>query len=318
MKDSDRPSDPLDNPRRGTAFIVAGVVVFSLQDAIIKGISGRYPVHEIVFIRSLVAIPVLLLLAHLEGGLASLRTGQGSLQLLRAISGFAAYTCFYLAVATLPLADSVTLFYSAPLFVTALSFPLLGERVRPRGWLGVCTGFVGVVIALRPGASMIDPAAVLPIVAALLYAVASIITRRLGRTDSGSSMAFYSTSFMLVAGATIGLAIGNGRWATGQHASLQFLLRAWAFPSWPDLGLIALCGVIAALGFYSLSQAYRVARAATIVPFEYIAVPLSVLWGYVFWNDLPRSHMIIGMLLILGSGIYVLRHSRTGSVKART
>lgn len=304
--------ETLDSSRKGIAFVIVGVFVFSLQDVIIKAVSGRYPVHEIVFIRGLVAAPVLLMIAYHEGGLASLRTRRMGLHLLRGAAFFAAYTCFYLGVAALPLAETVTLANSAPLFVTALSVPLLGERVGPRRWLAVCAGFAGVVVVMRPGASMMDPAAVLPVLAALLYAIGSIITRRLGKTDTGSTMALYTALFGLVAGATIGLTIGNGRFATGQHSSLQFLVRAWTFPDWSDLGLIALCGVIAAAGFYCLSQAYRVTRPAIVAPFEYVSVPLGILWGYLFWSEVPQAHMVMGIFLIVGSGIYVLRSSRAG------
>jgi drug/metabolite transporter (DMT)-like permease len=302
--------DMLDNPRKGIVFVIAGVLVFSLQDVIIKTVSGRYPVHEIVFVRGLVAAPVLLLIVYREGGLASLRTRRMGLQLLRGAAFFAAYTCFYLGIAALPLAEAVTLANSAPLFVTALSVPILGERVEPRIWIAVCTGFAGVVVVMQPGAGIVDPAALLPVLAALLYAGGSLVTRRLGRTDTGSSIAFYTTVFGLVAGATIGLTIGDGRFATGQHSSLEFLARPWAVPSWSDLGLIALCGVIAAAGFYCLSQAYRVTRPAIVAPFEYTSVPLGILWGHLFWSEVPQAHMVLGMILILGSGIYVLRRSR--------
>jgi S-adenosylmethionine uptake transporter len=133
-----------------------------------------------------------------------------------------------------------------------------------------------------------------------------VITRRLGRTDSGSSIAFYTTVFYLASSAVAGLAIGHGRLAGEGHASLQFLLRRWVIPSWPDLGLLVLIGLISGLGFYLFSQAYRVTRATAVVPFEYIAVPLSVLWGYLLWRDLPGLHTVVGIVLVVGSGLYVL------------
>jgi drug/metabolite transporter (DMT)-like permease len=294
----------------GILFVVAGVSLFSVQDVIIKGISGSYPVHEIVFVRGIMSAPAILLIARLEGQMAHLRTRRPGLHLLRASLFFLTYTCYYLGLATLPLADVVTLFFAAPLFVTALSVPLLGEQVGPREWLAVCAGFAGVVVAMRPGAMVIDPAAILPVLAALFYAIVCVITRRLGSTDSGSSIAFYSTTFMLVAGGAMGLLLGQGRLTAGQHASLQFLLRPWVLPSWPDLGLMALCGLIASVGYYCLAQAYRVAAAKVVAPFEYVAVPLGAVWGYVAWGDVPGAHVLLGMAIILGSGLYVLRRQR--------
>jgi S-adenosylmethionine uptake transporter len=293
--------------------VIAGVSLFSVQDVIIKGISGSYPVHEIVFVRGLFAAPALLLIARCERQLARLRSQRPGLHLLRASFFFLTYTCYYLALATLPLADVVTLFFVAPLFVTALSLPLLGERVGGREWLAVAVGFVGVIVAMRPGAGLTDPAAILPVLSALFYAIVCVITRRLGKTDSGSSIAFYSTTFMMAAGGVMGLLVGRGQLATGEHASVQFLLRPWMLPSWADLGLMALCGLIASVGYYCLAQAYRVAAAKIVAPFEYVAVPLSVLWGYLFWGDVPGAHVLLGMVIILGSGIYVLRRQRAGS-----
>jgi len=310
MPDSHHLQDRPDHSRLGILFVVAGVSLFSVQDVIIKGISGSYPVHEIVFVRGLISAPAILLIAWLERQTAHLRTRRPGLHLLRASLFFLTYTCYYLGLATLPLADVVTLFFAAPLFVTALSVPLLGEKVRPREWLAVCAGFAGVVVAMRPGAMVIDPAAILPVLAALFYAIVCVITRRLGSTDSGSSIAFYSTTFMLVAGGAMGLLLGRGRLTAGQHASLQFLLRPWVLPSWPDLGLMALCGLIASVGYYCLAQAYRVAAAKVVAPFEYVAVPLGAVWGYMTWGDVPRAHVLLGMAIILGSGLYVLRQQR--------
>jgi drug/metabolite transporter (DMT)-like permease len=307
--------DRIDAPRKGILFAVAGIFVLSIQDVAIKSISGAYPVHEIVFIRSLFAIPPILLLAHLEGGLTLLRTRQPWLQLARACAMFAAYTLYYLALAALPLADTVALTNSAPLFVTALSVPLLGERVGIRRWLAVLLGFLGVVVMMQPGASVFDPAAALAVSAALCYALSAVTARRLGGTDSASSMAFYPTVFYLAAGGVVGLTIGNGAFETGGHASLQFLLRAWAFPPWQDLTLIALCGLFAALAFYALSQAYRIAPATTVAPFEYVSVPFSVVLGFLVWQEFPGTHTLAGMALVVGSGLYVLRRE---SSPART
>ncbi len=307
MKNSAHSIDRPDTPILGIAFIIAGIFVFSLQDVVIKWISHGYSVHQIVFIRSVVAIPIIFLIVHLEGGLSTLRTHRPWLHFLRAFAAFMAYTFFYLALAALPFAETVALFFVSPLFVTILSVLLLGEKVGLRRCIAVSFGFIGVVIMLRPGASVIDPAAFLSILAALFYSGFVIMTRQLGRTDSGSSMAFYMTIFYLVSTAGLGLVIGNGALATGRHASLQFLLRAWVFPLQSDLGLLVFIGILGALGFYFLSQAYRVAQATLVAPFEYIAVPLSILWGYFFWNEIPDAYTFTGIVFVVVGGLYVMK-----------
>ncbi|MEX1349535.1 MAG: EamA family transporter, partial [Desulfobacterales bacterium] len=182
-----------DSPIKSIYYLIAGVTVFSLQDVIIKWISGKYPVNEIVLIRSCFAIIPILFIAHLEGGVQLLRTTNLWGHIIRSFFMFCAYICFYLSLAALPLAETVSLFFSAPIFITILSAIFLGEKVEIRSWIAVLVGFLGVIIMLRPGFKMIDPAALLAILTAFLYAIASIITRRLGRTENGVSMAFYLT-----------------------------------------------------------------------------------------------------------------------------
>jgi len=304
----------VDAPVKGVLCVVAGICVFSIQDVIIKSMSGAYPVHQIVFVRSLVALAPLFVIAHLDGGLAGLRTRRPWAHLLRGGAMLASYTTYYLAIAALPLALAVALFFVAPLMITALSHLLLGEKAHLRRWLAVGVGFAGVVIMTRPGDGAIEPAALFAVLAALFYAVSAILTRRLGATESGPSLAFSATLVYLAANALLGLSLGDGALAQSTHPSLEFMLRAWAWPSGHDLALMALCGLIAAFGFYFLSQAYRLAPAASVAPFEYVGLPLAALWGYLFWSEVPMATTVLGVVLIVGSGLYVLHRE---SVRGR-
>jgi drug/metabolite transporter (DMT)-like permease len=301
-------------PLRAVGFLVAGISIFAFQDVIIKWLSGDYPIHQILFVRSVAALGPLWLIVIFDGGWGVLRTRRLGLHLLRACLAFAAYTTFYLAVAAMPLADATALFFSAPLFVTALSAPILGERVGPRRWSAVVLGFLGMLVMLRPGLGVFEPAGLLAVACAFLYTLVIMMTRRLGRTDSGASMAVYVTLFYVPATALVGLSIGDGALAGSEHASVAFLLRAWAWPSWGDLGLMAATGLIAAFGFYGLSQAYRLGEASAIAPFEYVALPWAVVFGYLFWGDVPGAVTLAGMVLVVGSGLYVLHRE---SVRGR-
>lgn len=304
----------VDAPVKGVLCVIAGISVFSIQDVIIKSISGSYPVHEIVFFRSFVALPLLLVIAHFDGGLAQLRTRRPWAHILRGCAMLGSYTTYYLAIAALPLAMAVALFFVAPLLITALSHFLLGEKAQLRRWLAVATGFVGVLIMTRPASDAIEPAIFLAVLAALFYAISVIATRRLGATESGASLAFTVTLVYFAANGLLGLWLGDGALARDGHPSLEFLLRAWVFPSWRDLALLAACGLIAAFGFYFLSQAYRVAKATSVAPFEYVGLPLAALWGYLFWSEVPDRTTVLGVALIVGSGLYVLHRE---SVRGR-
>jgi drug/metabolite transporter (DMT)-like permease len=187
---------------RAAMFLFAGVFIFSIQDVIIKWISRDYPVHEIVLIRSISGLVPLVFLAHFIGGLKLLRTRRYGAHAVRALLMFTSYTTFYLSLAALPLAESVTLFFSAPLFITALSVFLLDERVDIRCWVGVGMGLLGVILMLKPNVHNINPAGLLAILSAFCYAFGAILTRKLGETESGIALAFYPT-IMYIAYASI-------------------------------------------------------------------------------------------------------------------
>ena len=298
-------TESYDSPIKSMYYLVAGVTVFSLQDVIIKWISGRYPVNEVVFIRSCFAILPILFIAHLEGGLHVLRTNHFWGHIFRVIFMFGAYICYYLSLAALPLAETVSIFFSAPIFITIFSAVLLGEKVEVRSWIAVLAGFLGVIVMLKPGSEMIDPAALLALFSALFYATGSIITRRLGKTESGVSMTFYVAVMYIVFSSLFTLVLNNMTVSSKHHPSFAFLFREWCLPSPGDTFLLMLTGLIAASGFYFLAQAYRLAQPSTIAPFEYIAVPLSVVWGYLFFKDTLAFQSVAGMILIVGSGLFI-------------
>ncbi len=304
-----------DTPFKAIGCLVGGIGLFSIQDVVVKSLSGAYPVHELVFVRAVVALLPLMLLVHWQGGIAALHTKRPWFHALRGSCAFLAYTGYYLALAAMPLAEAVALFFSAPLFVTALAVPFLGESVGPRRWLAVCLGFVGVLIMMQPGAAVFEPAALLALLAALAYAASIIMTRRLGVSDSGVAMAFYGQLAYLPLAAVIGLTLGGGLAVESQHPSVQFLARAWVWPTWPDLALMSLCGLIAGFGFYLLSQAYRLAPANVVTPFEYTAVPIAMVFGFVVWGEVPGPASLAGIALVVGSGLYVLRRERVRGQK---
>ena len=174
---------------RGILFLVAGVAVFSLQDVILKWLSGDYPLHQAMVIRSLTAIPFLLGLLHLEGGTKLLFTAGTRAMVGRGLIMFLAYFTYYIALPALPLATTVALYFSAPLFITALSVVILGETVGPRRWIALALGFAGVVIVVRPGSSLFDWAAILPVLSGLCYALSMIHARKLGTTETAAALA---------------------------------------------------------------------------------------------------------------------------------
>lgn len=298
------------------AFVLFGVLCISLNDMLIKQLSSGYPLHQIVFIRSFIGILLSFVFLHFEGGLPALRTDEPLLHVLRGVLVVIANMSYFAALAVLPLADATALFFVAPLFITLLSIPLLGEKVGPLRIGAVLVGFVGVVIMQRPWESS-DSLSVsrivlmLPVLAALTYALNQLMTRKLGVKAPASTLAIYIQGTFLIVSLAFFLVAGDGRYAVNtENASLQFLLRAWVWPAPEDNWVLLGMGVNGALIGYCLSQAYRLADAATVAPFEYIGLPLAVFWGLLIFGDLPSWEVWTGIALILSSGLFVFFRER--------
>ena len=295
-----------DNRILGIACVVGAVTLFVLQDGLIKWLSGDYPLHEIVLVRAASAIGVTLFVMRLEGGIHLLRTRRLGLHLARAALLVIANSAFFLALAAMALADAVAIFFVAPLVITALSALMLHEAVGPRRWAAVCVGLAGVIVMLRPGEGTLQLVALLPIVAAVAYALLQILTRRLGTTERASTISFYAQAGFVAVSVAIGVVAGDGRFAPDDDASLSFLLRAWTIPSASDAALFLGIGVLNGVGGYLMSQGYRIARPSVLAPFEYVALPMAVLWGALLFGDWPDLITYAGMALICGGGLYVL------------
>jgi drug/metabolite transporter (DMT)-like permease len=300
--------EPLDAPFRGIAFVVAGVSAFAVHDVVVKSLSGRYPLLEIVFVRSLVALAPIGWLAWWERGPAALSMQRPWGLAARGLIGVCSFTAYYMALAALSLADTVALYFAAPLMLTTLSALVLRERVGARRWAAALVGFAGVLVVLRPGAGVFEWAGLLAVLSALLYAVSQTLTRWLGRTESAATIALSAIVVALLVSGGSGI-VGLGGAARGPvHPSLAFLTRDWALPGWSDLGVMTFGGLVAAAGSYCLVQAYRAAPAGVVSPFEYIMIVWAVILGYVMWGSVPGGTTLAGVSLTVGAGLYLLRH----------
>ena len=304
--------------RAGLAIlsIVIGMLAISLNDMLIKQLSGGYALHQIVFARSAIGICFSLVLVHFEGGFHLLKTKQPGLHTTRGVLIVISNMTFFVALAALPLAEATALFFVAPLFITLLSIPFLGEKVGPLRLGAVAVGFVGVVIMQRPWAGAETLAAsrvvlLLPIIAAITYAGNQLMTRRLGVTAKASVLSVYIQAAFIVVSVGFFLVAGDGRFVGSDASpSMTFLLRAWVWPAPGDLWVFIALGVNSAVIGYCLSQAYRLGDAATVAPFEYILLPLSVFWGVVVFGELPVWEVWIGIALILSAGLFVFLRER--------
>lgn len=291
----------------GIFSLILGIFVFSIQDAIIKSISGGHAVTLAIFLRAVVAFPVLLAMVHFECGFKGLITKQWHILVLRGCILLCAYTTYFMAFPALPLAEAIALFFMVPLLVTIMSGPMLGEKVTALAWGAVAIGLVGVFIILQPGSALFNPAALLSLISAATYALSMILARKYGSETPSSVMSFYQNIvYGFGASAFAGIAALLGLKPPG-HPSFDFLFRSWDWPNNHDLILMGACGVIAAVGMTLLTHAYRKGQANIVTPFEFTGMIWAVVFGFFIFGEVPRATTFIGMGLIAAAGVLALR-----------
>jgi drug/metabolite transporter (DMT)-like permease len=274
---------------RAIALMLLCVGVFSLMDAGLKTLSAHYPPFQVAALRGASSLPWLLAWALLSTGMAPLLRVRWSLHLLRGVLGITMMAAFVYALRTLPLSTAYSIFFVAPLLITALSVPFLGERVGPRRWIAIAIGFAGVLVVLRPtSAGMLTTAGLAVLLAALGYAVSAITVRVLARSDSTQAMVVW---LMLL------MAVGAGLLAWPQWVPLR------AEHGWLIVGL----GIAGALGQWAITEAFRLGEASLLAPLEYTALVWGVLLDATLWGVLPDTVTWLGAGIIVASGLYLLR-----------
>lgn len=301
---------PASTARLGILCMLAGMFFVSLNDMLIKALAGGYPLHQIVFLRSGVGLLLTFGMLMAEGGLHLMRTGKPVLHIVRCLCIVFANTCMYAAIVAMPLATANAIYFVAPLFVTLLSIPVLGETVGPRRFAAIGAGFVGVLVMMLPellaGSAGLGWVVVLPLCAAAGYATMSVLTRKLGATSRASALAIQIQFAFLVVSLLVYVIAGDGRYLP-QNASdsVTFLLRPWIWPALSDALIFSGLGVVSALVGYLMTQAYRLSRAATVAPFEYVLLLYALFWGWTVFGEWPDSTVFLGVAIVIASGVYV-------------
>lgn len=283
---------------KGMGYMCIGVLFLALGDAVAKWLGEVHSPFEIIFFRTLVALPLIAVLAHFGGGLRTLGTRRPGVHLLRGFIYTGTMGFFVLGLTMLPLAEATAIAFVAPLFVTLLSVPLLGERIARPVLAASALGFVGVVIVVRPGGDAFNAGALSMVAAALCYALTMITARRYGGRESFWALVFYiSLVPMLVAAATL-------PWV-------------WRMPDpwhWPAFLAAGILGV-GSTGFITL--AFRYTPAAIAAPFDYTALIWAALLGWWVWGELPDIWVLAGSVLIISSGLAIAYHDRRTSLNRR-
>jgi drug/metabolite transporter (DMT)-like permease len=278
-----------DDVRLGIFYMVSSVFLFSFQNAIGKWLAQSYPIPMLVFFRSAVALLPSYILVLRAGGNSVLRTNRLGAQLARAAIWGGSNVASFFAYHLLPLADAVALTFAAPLFLTALSWPILKERVGRERWIAVSAGFVGVLIMARPSAAGSWAGMAYALLCAICNAVGTLTVRGLTRTEATASIVFYTALFMTA-------------------GSLPVLPFYWVTPGPLDLALFCSIGLIGGVSQYWTTQALYYAPAAAVSPFNYMALIWGSMLGFVVWGEVPSVAIAIGAAIVTLTGLYLLRH----------
>jgi len=299
-------AEPTSSTRRSMLTLALGVAVIGLQDPIIKGLMDGYPLAEAIVIRSIAALPIFAILLWRLGFVTSLRSGSQRVFVARGVVLMLAYTTYFLSFPAMPLANVIALYFTAPLFVVALSRPVLHEQQGAGRWAAVLVGLVGAIVVAHPTGAGIGWSALLPVVAAALYAFGQIIARRWGGPSNATVMSFHQNSVFLVGASAFALIAAPLATTAAGTGPADFLLRAWVMPDLRDLLLLALCGPIAVAGTILLTKAYREAPPGAVTVLEYTLLIWATFWGFVVFGEVPGPWTIVGASLIIMSGAYAM------------
>lgn len=280
-------------PVKGLLYMMAAVFAFAAMDAAAKWLTAGYSVAEVAVLSRAISPFLALAIALQQGGLATLKTRHPGWHLTRSVANGVTLMTFFGALIYLPLADTVAITFVSPLIMCALAVPILKERVGPRRWTAIVIGFLGVLVITRPSGVGLGIGALLALGAAFGDALGINITRRMSVTESSHSMLFWSSVILIAAFVTLMLLFHN------------VPAFAWTMPAardWPVIAILSLCGCGAQ---FSLAQAFRYGEVSLLAPLEYVALIWAVIFGYLFWRDLPSLTVLAGVAIIIASSAYV-------------
>jgi drug/metabolite transporter (DMT)-like permease len=224
---------------------------------------------------------------------------------IRSLVFFIGFIMFYYAQAQMPVANALTLFYVSPFFISILSMFLLGEKISLVRWVIIFLGFSGVYFIANPNFEEFNYINLLPVLCALFYGLFMVLTKKYSTTESSFVQIFYLSMCSLITTGVLGLIIGDGKYYTNSNVSMNYLSRSWNFMDGGDIGLMLLSALCGFIGTVFLINAYRIGDPSRITVFEYSGLIPTMLLGFIIWNDIPTNKTWLGVLIIIGCGLYL-------------
>ena len=293
------------NNPKGIVFILIAMMVFSVQDGIMKHIYNFVSLYEIYLIRTIVSFVLILLFLIITKKPIVFKSQYPLLTFTRVILFFFGFSSFYVSLTVLPLGTATALFFVTPFLITIFAHFFLKEEIGLRRWSAVVVGFIGVYVTLNPDFSNFNYLSLLPILCAFCYSLSMIIIKKTSDKDS-----VYTQTFTFYIGAIIisiifYFIIGDGQYNVSDHPASQFIFREWFVDFNSNILLMTATGVTATLAFLFLFKAYSIASPAVVSPFEYSILFWSPLVGWLYFEEIPSLNTVIGILIIVSSGVYI-------------
>jgi drug/metabolite transporter (DMT)-like permease len=297
---------PIQNRGKALAFILGAVAIANLQDAIVKGISETIPAYETLIYRTVFAAPFLVTWLFYSNSHRKMFKRYGRELFIRSLILCSAYLSFILAIAALPLATAISLYFTMPFFVAGFSGLALQEAVPRHRWIAIAFGFVGVLVTVRPGFEQLKTGHFFALYAAFGYAIAQIWGRSLAHRIEPAIIVNWQNMIYFGSGVAIALVLYTFGRPETDDAALTFLTRPWATPSPTQFWLLAFMGVVSALVAALFLNAYRFADASLVAPFEYSAIVWATLYDALLFQRYPSKTDLLGSLLVIAAGLYML------------
>jgi len=293
------------NNPKGILLILLAMMVFSVQDTIMKYIYNFVSLYEVYLIRTLVSFFLILLFLKLTKKPIVFKTQYPLLTFCRVILFFFGFSSFYISLTVLPLATATALFFVTPFLITIFAHFFLKEEIGTRRWAAVIIGFIGVYIILNPDFNNFDYLSLTPIFCAFCYSLSMIIIKKTSDKDSVYTQTFTFYLGAITISSVFYFIIGDGQYNTSNHPASQFIFKEWFVDLESSILLMIVTGVTATLAFLLLFTAYSVASPSVVSPFEYSILLWSSLGGWIFFDEIPSSKTILGIFIIVASGIYI-------------
>ena len=280
-----------------------------------KSLIGPYTVWLLIGVRAVITAAILIPVILILGGEHRLTTPYWRLYVLRGALFAVGFSLFYAGFPYMTFASLVTIFFAAPLITAVLAAVFLGESIGIHRKVALAVGFLGVIISMRPGSDSFQWVSLLPLICAMSYAISQIAVRRIGSRDSTLTIGLYTIVCAGIFVIPMGWAL-NALFDLGEHA--PHLAFRWFVPANDAVPMLIVLGTVGMAGYILLSRAYQVGDASAIAPFEYIYVPIAAALGYFAWGEVPVWNTLVGMTLIIASGIYIGRREMADARRAKT